>query len=155
MNRKYKKILTFQSEDSNPRFSVIFLPMIWIFMEGKGDKIKSKQASTRDRTLLQYFLTLSHLYLSQLWLQIIDKIELRRQFRWTGWHEWNKIHQNTKTVLTLIRESLCCFAVIFRSRRVKIEQAWYAALSASGCQFDDCVLQSGLLKFLQIWSAKW
>ena len=31
------------------RFSVIFLPMI--FMESEGDEIKSKQASKRDRTL--------------------------------------------------------------------------------------------------------
>ena len=28
-----------------------FPPMIWIFMEGEGDEIKSKQASKRDRTL--------------------------------------------------------------------------------------------------------
>ena len=44
--------LTFRSRDSNPRFSVIFPPMIWIFMEGAGDDIKSKQASKRDRTLI-------------------------------------------------------------------------------------------------------
>ena len=51
MNRKRtKKILTLRSGDSNPRFSVIFPPMIWIYMEGEGDKIKSKQASKRDRT---------------------------------------------------------------------------------------------------------
>ena len=35
----------------NPRFSVIFPPTIWIFMEGEGDQIKSKQPSKRDRTL--------------------------------------------------------------------------------------------------------
>ena len=46
-----KKCLTFRSGDSNSRFSVIFPPMIWIFMEGEGDEIKSKQASKRDRTL--------------------------------------------------------------------------------------------------------
>ena len=49
--KKDKKILTFRSRDLNPRFSVIFPPMIWIFMEGEGDEIKSKQASKRDRTL--------------------------------------------------------------------------------------------------------
>ena len=53
MNRKRtKKFLTYWSGDSNPRFSVIFSPMIWIFMEGEGVEIKSKQASKRDRTLL-------------------------------------------------------------------------------------------------------
>ena len=42
MNRKRTKtFLTFWSGDSNPRFSVIFPPMIWIFMEGEGDEIKS------------------------------------------------------------------------------------------------------------------
>ena len=46
MNRK-------RSGDLNHRFSVIFPPRIWIFMEGEGDEIKSKQASKRDRTLLQ------------------------------------------------------------------------------------------------------
>ena len=46
MNRKRtKKIFIFRSGDLNRRFSVIFPPMIWIFMEGEGDKIKSKQAS--------------------------------------------------------------------------------------------------------------
>ena len=49
---KGQKKLTFRSGDSNPRFSVIFLTMIWIFMDGEGDEIKSKQASTRDVTLL-------------------------------------------------------------------------------------------------------
>ena len=33
------------SGDLNPRFSVIILPMIWIFMEGEGDEIKSRQES--------------------------------------------------------------------------------------------------------------
>ena len=47
-----KKILTFRSRDSNPRFSVIFLPKIWIFLEGEGDEIKSKQASKRGKTLI-------------------------------------------------------------------------------------------------------
>jgi hypothetical protein len=45
MNRKRtKKIL---SGNSDSRFSVIFPPMIWFFMEGEGDEIKSKQASKR------------------------------------------------------------------------------------------------------------
>ena len=43
-----------QSGDLNPRFSVIFPHMIWIFMESEGDEIKSKQASKKDRTLLSY-----------------------------------------------------------------------------------------------------
>ena len=34
---------------SDPRFSVIFPPMIWIFMEVEGEKVKSKQASKRGR----------------------------------------------------------------------------------------------------------
>ena len=52
MNRKRtKKILTFQSGNLNPIFSVIFPPIIWIFMEGEEPEIKSKQASKRDRTL--------------------------------------------------------------------------------------------------------
>ena len=51
--KMYKKCLTFQSGDSNPRFSVIFPPMVWIFMEGECDEIKSKQASKRDRTFFK------------------------------------------------------------------------------------------------------
>ena len=50
-----KKCLTYRSGDSNPRFSVIFPPMIWIFMEGEGDEIKSKQTSKRDRTLNSFW----------------------------------------------------------------------------------------------------
>ena len=41
----------FRSGDLNPRFSVIFPPMIWIFMWSEEPEIKSKQASKRDRTL--------------------------------------------------------------------------------------------------------
>ena len=52
MKRKKDKIfLTFWSGDLNPRFSVIFPPMIWIFMESEEGEIKSKQASKRDRIL--------------------------------------------------------------------------------------------------------
>ena len=43
--KKDKNFVTFLSRDSNPRFSVIFLPTIWIFMEGEGDEIKSRQGS--------------------------------------------------------------------------------------------------------------
>ena len=46
-----KKNLTYQREASNPRFSVIFPPMIWIFMWSEEPEIKSKQASKSDRTL--------------------------------------------------------------------------------------------------------
>ena len=45
------KILTFRSEDLNPRFSVLFLTMIWILMWSEEPEIKSKQASKRGRTL--------------------------------------------------------------------------------------------------------
>ena len=34
-----------------PQLFSNFPPIIWIFMEGEGDNIKSKQASKRDRTL--------------------------------------------------------------------------------------------------------
>ena len=51
---KDKQSLTFRGGDSNPRFSLNFLSMIWIFMEGEGDDIKSKQTSIGDRTLLTY-----------------------------------------------------------------------------------------------------
>ena len=49
-NEKKRKRLTFRCVDLSLRFSVIFLPMIWISMEGEGDEIKSKQASKRGRT---------------------------------------------------------------------------------------------------------
>ena len=53
MNRKRAKIfLTLRRGEANPKFLVIFPTMIWIFMEGEGDKIKSRQAFKRDRTLL-------------------------------------------------------------------------------------------------------
>ena len=44
--------MTFRSGDLNPRFSVIFQPMIWIFMWSEEPEIKSKQASKIDWTLL-------------------------------------------------------------------------------------------------------
>ena len=55
MKRKMDKILmTFWRGDLNPRFSVIFPPMIGIFMESEEPEIKSKQASKRDKTLVGY-----------------------------------------------------------------------------------------------------
>ena len=51
--KKNKNFLTFLSGDLNPRFSVIFPPMIWIFMESEEPEFKSKQASKRDRTLFK------------------------------------------------------------------------------------------------------
>jgi hypothetical protein len=44
MKKKDKILLTLRSGDLNPRFSVIFPPMIWIFTE----------ASKRDRTLKRW-----------------------------------------------------------------------------------------------------
>ena len=44
--KKDNKFLTFQSGDSNPRFSVTFPPMIWIFVEGEGYEIKSRLGSS-------------------------------------------------------------------------------------------------------------
>ena len=49
--KRPKKILTFRSGDLNPIFSVIFPPMIRIFIESERGEIKSKQASKKDRTL--------------------------------------------------------------------------------------------------------
>ena len=46
--------MTFRSGDLNPRFSVIFPPMIWTFMESEEDEIKSKKASKKDRTLSKF-----------------------------------------------------------------------------------------------------
>jgi len=54
--KKEQRILTFRSSDLNPRFSVIFLPMILIFMGSEEPKIKSLQASKRDRTLKNFLL---------------------------------------------------------------------------------------------------
>ena len=49
--KRTNKNLTFRNGDLNSRFSVIFPPMIWIFMEKEEHEIKSKQTSKRDRTL--------------------------------------------------------------------------------------------------------
>jgi hypothetical protein len=55
MKRKKDNIfLTFRSRDLNPRFSVIFPLMIWIFMWSEEPEIKSKQASKRDRNLFDF-----------------------------------------------------------------------------------------------------
>jgi hypothetical protein len=55
LKRKKDKIfLTFRSGDLNPRYSIIFPPMIWIFMWSEEPEIKSKQVSKRDRTLLEF-----------------------------------------------------------------------------------------------------
>ena len=51
--KKDKKILTFRSGDMNPRFSVIFPPMVYLnFMSSEEPEIKPKQAFKRVWTLL-------------------------------------------------------------------------------------------------------
>ena len=47
--KKDNNFMTFRSGDLNHRFQ----PMVWIFMESVEPEINSKQASKRDRTLLQ------------------------------------------------------------------------------------------------------
>ena len=54
--KKEQKNLTFRSRNLNPRFSVIFSPMIGIFMESEEPEIKSTQASKRYGTLTQFML---------------------------------------------------------------------------------------------------
>ena len=98
--KKSKKILPFRSGDLNPRFSVIFPPMIWIFMESEEPEIKSKQASKADRTLCfcskrirehsEGFMTwtfgyIFHLFLlnnSYKYLSISNKLEMTHVFIW-------------------------------------------------------------------------
>ena len=60
-----RKFLTFWSGDLNPRFSVIFPPMIWIFMWSEELEIKSKQTFKRDRTLYECFL--------EIWVHFVPK----------------------------------------------------------------------------------
>ena len=61
-NEKKKRQTNFDlPEDLNPRFSVIFRPIIWIFMGSEEDEIKSKHASKRDRSLTHFWIQESHL----------------------------------------------------------------------------------------------
>ena len=50
--KKEGKKFNLPEQGFEPRFSVIFPPEIWIFMESEEPEIKSKQVSKRDRTLL-------------------------------------------------------------------------------------------------------
>ena len=81
MKRKRTKSLTFRSGDLNPRFSVIFPPMIGIFMESEEPEIKSKQASKRDRTLKAAPEKLSILF---------NKLPKQRGWFATAW-AWNNV----------------------------------------------------------------
>ena len=53
MKKKDNIFLTFRSGDSNPRFSAIFLSIIWIFMWSEKLEINSNQAFKRDRDLVK------------------------------------------------------------------------------------------------------
>ena len=80
--------MTFQTGNLNPRFSVIFPPMIWIFMESEEPGIKSKQASKRDRTLKGSY-KISHGYkICQVWMFCHLKSELFWQNVWPGILYW-------------------------------------------------------------------
>ena len=80
-----KFFLTFRSGDLNPRFSVIFPPMIWIFMESEEPEIKLKQASKRDKTLFDRVFWFSTL---DLWFSffsyynfILSKIAVKSRYQ--------------------------------------------------------------------------
>ena len=69
MKRKKDNIfLTLRSGDSNLRFSVIFLPMIRIFMKGEGDEIKPKLRSYDFSTLAKNSKTEEALTMTMRWL---------------------------------------------------------------------------------------
>ena len=55
------------NRDSNTRFSVIIPPTIWIFMDGAGDKIKSRQGSYNFLTLSMDHCSTSCFILYILW----------------------------------------------------------------------------------------
>ena len=68
--------LTFWSRDSNPRFSVIFPPMIWIFMEVEDDEIKSKKLlGYRTLTLLLLDLKIVFYFQDTAWKHFYTKLE--------------------------------------------------------------------------------
>ena len=62
--KKCKNNLTLSVGIWTQDFSTIFPPMIWIFSEGEGDEIKSRQPSKKDRTLQfqKFFYLIVHTY---------------------------------------------------------------------------------------------
>ena len=71
--KKDKNFLTFRCGDLNPRFSVTFPPLIWIFMWSEEPEIKSKQASKRDMTLRIFIVPKTFiLTLFGIWFLLLD-----------------------------------------------------------------------------------
>ena len=89
--KKDKFFLTFRNGDLNPRFSVIFPPMIWIFIESEEDEIKSKQASKKDRTLSTDFLKLYRYCSWYNGCSFISKVPSKFVKTWWWCKLWNAI----------------------------------------------------------------
>ena len=88
MKRKKEKFfLTFWSGDLNPRFSGIFLPMIWIFIWSEELEIKWKQVSERDMTLLEIFLITLTLEENANNFSLLQNTGMKPNTIWTFWLE--------------------------------------------------------------------
>ena len=108
--------MTFRRGDLNPRFSVIFSPMIWIFMWSEEPEIKSKPASKRDRTLqctyVNYHLTSTFIFqLNFIWHPVQQNIYLSQMFRQYSYPYTNCLSIIMCTYYNLIRylECVVCF----------------------------------------------
>ena len=74
--KKGQKIFDLPERGFEPQIFSNFPAHDWIFMEGEGDEIKSKQASKRDRTLPLSKLSTYLLYSSDGFQQMPPKIQL-------------------------------------------------------------------------------
>ena len=125
--KKEQHFLTFRSVELNPRFSVIFPPMIWIFMESEEPEIKSKQASFRDRTLK---------YMPKLiWTCCFSTFEIfNKQPLWIliqGWEQGQESHYIQPSNLSSALESI----VNRKVKKWKIFPQFY-----EGCEDEISVL---------------
>ena len=114
MNRKRtKQNLTFRNEDSNPRFSVIFLPMIWIFMKGRVTR-SNQNNLLKEIGLYLYF---AHIYPETSILSLIS-IFPQGSYRQSLFHS-----ELTFLVVFSIAFVLTCISVIVHYlNRVSIKE---------------------------------
>ena len=109
--KKDKNNLTFRSRDSNPRFSVIFPPMIWIFMESEWDELLKEiglyliscspdpttNSKTKYESLISQNFKSFRLFLTKInWQKRLEKIaQIREQMLVPDLHVLTlKLHSN-------------------------------------------------------------
>ena len=134
--KKEQNFFDLPERDLNPRFSVIFPPMIWIIKESEEPEIKPKQASKRDRTLSK--------------VQIPSSKTTEWKHFWA--QNYSLLQTNSQVLLVAATYEMFCWYVYFG----KINQEWQKKVHHLGLnKINAHNLETILIRSIWWWWMLW